>query len=70
MNSKFKKLGTWAAVAALSVVPAFAEGEPLDVTATGTAIAGYATTAAAAGLGIMAALYGIRIIIRAFRSVK
>jgi len=48
----------------------FATGEPLDVSATGTTIAGYVAGAAAAGLAIMAALYGVRVIIRAFKSVR
>jgi hypothetical protein len=43
---------------------------PLDVAATGTEIAGYIATAAAAGLAIMAGLYGVRVIIRAFKSVR
>lgn len=43
---------------------------PLDVAATGTDVAGYVATAAGAGLAIMAALYGVRVILRAFKSVK
>jgi hypothetical protein len=43
---------------------------PLDVSATATAVAGYVPSAALAGLGIMAALYGVRVILRAFKAVK
>jgi hypothetical protein len=43
---------------------------PLDLTSTGTDVAGYIATAAAAGLGILGAMYGIRVIIRAFKAVK
>jgi len=43
---------------------------PLDMATTGTTLAGYIGTAATAALAIFAGLYGIRVIIRAFRSVK
>jgi hypothetical protein len=43
---------------------------PLDVTTAGTDIAGYIATAAGAGLAIMGALYGVRVIVRAFKSVR
>jgi hypothetical protein len=43
---------------------------PLDLAATGTSVAGYIAGAAAAGLAIMAGLYGVRVILRAFRAVK
>lgn len=63
------------AVVAVSVVTASNSmasggGAPLDMTGTGSTIAGYIATAAGAGLAILAALYGVRIIIRAFKSVK
>lgn len=45
-------------------------GAPLDMEATGTTIAGYVAGAAGAGLAVLAALYGIRVIIRAFKSVR
>jgi len=51
-------------------VMAFASGEPLDLTATGTTLAGYVATAAGCALGFFAALYGIRVIIRSFKAVK
>jgi hypothetical protein len=43
---------------------------PLDLASTGTDIAGYIATAAAAGLAILAGIYGVKVIIRSFKSVK
>jgi hypothetical protein len=43
---------------------------PLDLAATGTEIAGYIAGAAGAGIAILAAFYGVRVIIRAFKMVK
>jgi len=43
---------------------------PLDLTTVGSDVAGYIATAAAAGVAILGALYGVRVIIRAFKSVK
>jgi hypothetical protein len=43
---------------------------PLDLSATGTEVAGYIAGAAGAGVAILAAMYGIRVIIRAFKAVK
>jgi hypothetical protein len=43
---------------------------PLDLSSTGTEIAGYIATAAAAGLAILAGIYGVKVIIRAFKTVK
>ncbi len=43
---------------------------PLDLSATGTEMAGYVATAAGAGVALLAALYGVRVIIRAFKGVK
>ena len=55
----------------LAPVAAFADGSaPLDLSATGTTIAGYIATAAGAGVAVLAGLYGVRVIIRAFKSVK
>jgi len=47
-----------------------ATAAPLDLAATGTTLAGYVAGAAGAGVALFAALYGVRVIIRAFRSVK
>lgn len=59
------------ALTALSLAPlsSFAAGEPLDLSATGTSIAGYVGTAATAGLAVAAAIWGVRIIIKAFKAV-
>ena len=55
----------------LGVLPCLAaSGDVLDMTATGNTLAGYIAGAAAAALAIFAGLYGIRVIIRAFRAVK
>jgi hypothetical protein len=43
---------------------------PLDLSGTGTEVAGYIATAAGAGIAILAAMYGVRVIIRAFKAVK
>ncbi len=43
---------------------------PLDLSGTGTEMAGYVATAAGAGVALLAALYGVRVIIRAFKGVK
>jgi hypothetical protein len=74
-NRVSRTVKTAAAAVTVGVVSAsssFASGggAPLDVSGTGTTIAGYIATAAGAGLAIMAALYGVRVIIRAFKSVK
>lgn len=52
----------------LAPLAVFADTPPLDLTATGTTVAGYIATAAGAGVAILAAMYGIRVIIRAFKS--
>ena len=57
----------------LVTVPSFAfaaDSAPLDLSSTGTTIAGYIATAAGAGVAVLAGLYGVRVIIRAFKSVK
>ena len=67
--NKIKKLF----VGAMTLAPlaVFADtGAPLDLTSTGTTIAGYIATAAGAGVAVLAGLYGVRVIIRAFKSVK
>jgi hypothetical protein len=72
MNKLFQKWFVLMAVviSLVSANGAFATGEPLDLAATGTTIAGYVAAAAGAGVALLAALYGVRIIIRAFKSVK
>jgi hypothetical protein len=69
MKNTFKKL----LVGGMTLLPlaAFADGSaPLDLGSTGTEIAGYIATAAGAGVAVLAGLYGVRVIIRAFKSVK
>jgi hypothetical protein len=69
MKNKIQKVLTSAFVLAPAL--AFADGgAPLDMTGTGTQIAGYIATAAGAGLAVLAGLYGVRVIIRAFKAVK
>jgi len=53
----------------LPVVGVFADA-PIDMTTTGSTLAGYIATAAGCALAIFAGLYGIRVIIRAFKAVK
>ena len=66
MFSYIKKIAPVVGVVVLPFL-AFASGEPLDLTSTGTTLAGYVATAAGAALGVLAALWGVRVIIRAFR---
>lgn len=66
----FKKIGYVAGVVLSVVGPCLASsGDVLDLTATGSTLAGYVTGAAAAALGILAAILGVRVIIRAFKTV-
>jgi hypothetical protein len=65
MFRKFKALVVLGVVGAASVLSASAQA--IDLTATGTEIAGYVGTAATAGLAVLAAMYGLRILIRAFK---
>jgi hypothetical protein len=68
------KLNRWLVTGgalALTAASSFASGSaPLDLSATGTTMAGYVAGAAGAGVALMAALYGVRVIIRAFKSVR
>ena len=79
--NKIKRIGTWlrrnsakvvagVMIGTASVGTAFADAPPLDLASTGTTIAGYIATAAGAGVAVLAGLYGVRVIIRAFKSVK
>lgn len=71
-SQRFSRWYTRAAVLGASVVGAAsarATGEPLDLSTTGSTIAGYVTTAATAGVAVLAAIWGIKIIIKAFKSV-
>lgn len=66
-----KKLIAGASVAAVSTGSVMAQATaPINMTQTGTDIAGFIAGAAGAGLAVMAGLYGLRIIIRAFKSVR
>jgi hypothetical protein len=65
------KVAAGLTIGAASVGTAFADGgAPLDLSGTGTEIAGFIATAAGAGVAVLAGLYGVRVIIRAFKSVK
>ena len=73
VKNKIQNLVRNAGLVALPVVltgSAFAAGEPLDLTATGTTLAGYIGVAATAALLIMAALLGVRLMVRAFKAIK
>lgn len=41
---------------------------PLDLSTTGETLAGYVATAAGCALGVLAALWGVRVIIRGFKA--
>jgi len=70
-NRFFSRCLTRAATVALVAAPlmARAAGEPLDLSATGTTVAGYVAVAAGIGAGVFGAIYGVRIIIKAFKAV-
>jgi hypothetical protein len=71
MKNWFKSLFVLCFVFVLTLGTTFAQGSaPLDLAATGTTIAGYVAAAAGAGVALLAAMYGVRVIIRAFKSVK
>jgi hypothetical protein len=54
----------------MEILNSFLGVVPLDLSATGTEVAGYIAAAAGAGIGILAAMYGVRVIVRAFKAVK
>lgn len=57
------------AASVMAPVLARAEGEPLDLTSAGSTLAGYIGGAATAGVAVFTAIYGIRVIVKAFRGV-
>lgn len=68
-----RKVGEGIFTGVAVAVPVVAHAQttiPLDLTSTGTTIAGYIAAAAGCGVAILAGLYGVRVIIRAFKSVK
>jgi len=65
-----KPVGTVALAIGLPVLGFAEDTPPIDLTAAGVTLAGYIATAAGAALAIFLGLYGIRIIIRAFKGVK
>ncbi len=69
-KNKISKLVPAALVAVGTLGTTFASGGPLDLAGTGTTVAGYVAGAAGAAVAVMAALYGVRVIIRAFKSVR
>ena len=68
--NKLKNLALGAVATAACMATSFAtDSAPVDLSATGTTIAGYAATAAAAGLAVFAAIKGVRIILKAFNAM-
>ncbi|HEY2713740.1 MAG TPA: hypothetical protein VGI60_14595 [Chthoniobacterales bacterium] len=67
-----KKIKIAALVVGLSpVMSTFATATgPIDLTATGTSIVTYIGEGGLAAVGVFGALYGLRMIVRAFRAVK
>jgi hypothetical protein len=65
-KAKLLALGTTGILVANS---ALAVGEPVDLEAAGTSIAGYVPVAAGWGIGVFVAMVGLRVIMRAFRAV-
>ena len=70
MLKKLKQIAVGVGAAVATVAPAFASGEPLDLTAAGTTLAGYVAVAAGAALALWLAFMGIKVIIRSFKAVK
>lgn len=64
-----RRLEVLAATAAVTLGSAQAVA-PIDLEDAGVELAGYVGGAATAGLAVFVAIYGIRVIIRAFRAVK
>lgn len=54
----------------MAATSAFAEGEPIDLAAAGTTLAGYVATAAGAGIAVYVAIAGVRIIKKAFSAAS
>jgi|GEM_PF-5482542 len=72
ISQRFSRWYTRAAVLGASVVGAAVratDSAPLDLSSTGSTIAGYVATAAGAGVSVLAAIWGIKIIIKAFKGV-
>lgn len=67
MNKLFKRVLVVGSLV-IAATPAFAVA-PLDLAATGTEIAGYVGMAATAGIAVAAAIWGVRIIVKAFKAV-
>jgi len=67
---KCKKALLAGGIALGASAPAWASGEPLDLTAAGTTLAGYVAVAAGAALALWLAYQGVRVILRAFKAVK
>lgn len=68
-ESNLSKLVTAGAVFGALSGSAFAAA-PIDLTGTGTELAGYVGTAATGAIVIFVALVAIRLILRAFKAVK
>lgn len=66
----FKRIYSYLVLGIGFIMPAivFASNEPLDLASTGSTLAGYVAGAAGAALGVLAAIWGVRVIIRAFRA--
>jgi hypothetical protein len=61
----------FAAALVLAPLGLFAtSSDPIDLTAAGSTIVGYITDAAGFAVVVFVALYGLRAMVRAFRSVK
>jgi hypothetical protein len=67
---KTKALRLVGALMLLTAPAVFATGEPIDLTAAGTTIVGYITAAAGFAVVVFVALYGLRAMVRAFKTVK
>lgn len=70
-KQRVSRAAAYALVGGATIGSSFASGGgPIDLSSTGTTIAGYIAGAAGAGVAILAGLYGIRVIIRAFKAVR
>jgi hypothetical protein len=71
MKNQFIRLYVVLLFVAVMASSGFAQGSgPIDLASTGTTLASYVAGAAGAGIALLAAMYGVRVILRAFKSVK